>query len=355
MLQAMPPKRLGSASSLRSASKSGLPKAGSVKHKPAVAKLSKARRVSTKPFAAPSASSDGKLDTGLAAHDTPLFFRATLVEDLDVRLVLIDVAKAIDKYFVMQAFLDPKVSEKRKARYYLYKRWGNTGTGGQSSLVGPAEQCQIEKKLHDEFKSRTGAKWGDLLVGEKAKPGKYWRASPMLAVTAAAASGAAWQFKTGSGWEDYPAKASDQLELLWAEHEENKKGGGGNPTAARFLVSGKFTYTIELDEMEQRNTETGKARKIRRYLGAAARAEGDGLPEAAGPPPRRAPVAAAAPAAKEEPMDAAAPLLRGTSVEHEDALGESLAFDDDAPMVRADDAAAATVPADLADTIPMAD
>merc|ERR1712232_482421 len=66
------------------------------------------------------------------------------------------------------------------------------------------------------------------------------------------------------GWYPYESDASKQVEELYAEHGANKKGS--NSTAKRFVPSGTFTYCLDLDGLSQRNTSTGKKRKIRRSV-----------------------------------------------------------------------------------------
>jgi hypothetical protein len=114
------------------------------------------------------------------------------------------------------------------------------------------------------FKSKTGATWGVLKPGEKAKPGKYW-----LAIPSEVDPTATWQYfvddgvdKKAKGWYPYDEAASKQVEELHAEHIANKTGK--NSTEKRYVPSGSFTYCIDLRSLSQQNSTTMKERRIRR-------------------------------------------------------------------------------------------
>lgn len=208
----------------------------------------------------------GAVDKGVSQQNAPLASRAAVLTGLDARLVCIDASTNTDKYYVLQGLEDTKIPEGKPQRCYAYQRWGRTGTGGVCRLQGPMDQKTVEKHLFWVFKTKTGADWGSLKAGEKAKPGKYW-----LAIPSEADPHAIWQYyvddgvdRKRNGWYPYEGDAMKQVEELYAEHIANKKGS--NATAQRFVASGKFTYCLDLQRLFQRNTKTGKERKLRRSV-----------------------------------------------------------------------------------------
>jgi len=217
-------------------------------------------------FRKASATFTGDVDKGVSQQNAALASRATVLAGLDARLVCIDPAMNSDKYYVLQGLEDTKIAEGKPKRCYAYQRWGRTGTGGVCRLQGPMEQKKVEAHLLKVFKAKTGAAWGSLKPGEKARPGKYW-----LAIPSEADPRAIWEYYVDdgvddkcNGWYPYDSDAVEQVEELYAEHSANKSGK--NPTDKRFVASGKFTYCLDLDKLSQRNISTGKSRKIRRAM-----------------------------------------------------------------------------------------
>jgi len=219
-------------------------------------------------FRKASRTFSGTVDKGVAQQNAALASRAVVADGLDARLICIIAATNTDKYYVLQCLEDTKVPASKARRFYAYQRWGRTGTGGVCRLQGPMEQEKAQSHLFKVFKAKTGAAWGDLKAGEKAKAGMYW-----LSAASEADPRARWEYRVAdsidgksNGWFPYDVRASEQVEELYAEHIANKKGS--NSTSKRFVPSGKFTYCLHMDELRQKNTTTGKERQIRRTLGS---------------------------------------------------------------------------------------
>lgn len=211
------------------------------------------------------------VDRALAAHNAALAERVRLLPGLDVRLALIDPAKHQDEYHVLQGLEDPEGSDAAQtgsdaARFYALQRWGSTGSRGQCKMEGPLQKDKVAAILAKVFQERTGAAWGSMSPGDRAKPGKYWvqqASSPDMKAT--------WEYYVGDGvdgkkdgWYPYTAEASDEVEEIYAQHEANKRE---SRTATRRVTSGHFAYLVDLNQLRQKNTRTGKVRQIRRVLG----------------------------------------------------------------------------------------
>jgi len=238
-----------------------------LKKKPAAAEASAIKGLAG--FRKASTVFGGTVDKGVYQQNPALASRAEVIEGMDARLVAIDPFTMNDRYYVLQGLADPKVPVRKSKRFYAYQRWGRTGTGGVCRLQGPMEEHKVQAHLMKVFKSKTGAVWGLLKPGEKAKPGKYW-----LVVPSEVDPTAAWQYfvddgvdKKENGWYPYDVDASKQVEQLYAEHIANK--GGKNPTEKRYVPSGSFTYCIDLKTLSQQSCTTMKERRIRRVSSTA--------------------------------------------------------------------------------------
>lgn len=206
----------------------------------------------------------GSVDKGVANQNAALASRANVVPDLDARLICVEPARNSDKYYILQCLEDPKIPTSKPKRYYAYRRWGRTGTGGTCRLEGPMEQEQAELQLHKVFKSFTGSSWASLKPGQQVSPGKYW-----LGVRSDIDTRARWHYQSDGSdtaesdkWRAYEAVTSTQMEELYAEHVANKCGS--NLTRLRFVTSGCFTYSVDFAKFIQRNVKTGRERRIRR-------------------------------------------------------------------------------------------
>jgi hypothetical protein len=207
----------------------------------------------------------GMADRDLANHDAALAAKIQVIPDLDVRLAYIDTEALEDKYHVIQGLKDTTAGGNPKC-CYCYQRWGGTGTRGEIKLDGPMLQTNVAMAIAKVFQERTGAEWGSLKPGDPALPGKYWlqqQSSPDLA--------AKWEYYVSdgvdgkrTGWYPYASAASDEVEDIYAQHVANKSE---SRTSTRCVSSGHFKYAIDLTEMKQKNTRTGKIRTIRRVSG----------------------------------------------------------------------------------------
>jgi len=211
------------------------------------------------------------VDRCLAATNADLSARATLVDGLDARLVLINAAENIDKYYVLQGLEDP--SADGDSRFYSLQSWGRTGTRGDSKITGPTDKASVATLLAKIFREKTGSEWGTLQPGDRVPDGKYW-----LQRQSVPDQKACWEYYVGDGvdgkrpgWYPYEDDASEEVESIFAQHEANERD---SRTASRVISSGYFSYRVDLTNLKQENTRTGKARDIRRVfkssgLGAA--------------------------------------------------------------------------------------
>lgn len=211
------------------------------------------------------------VDRCLATANADLASRATLVDGLDARLVLINPTENVDKYYILQGLEDP--SEDGDSRFYSLQSWGRTGTRGDCKITGPTDKDSVVQTLAKIFREKTGSDWGSLQAGDRVPDGKYW-----LQRHSAPDQKACWEYYVGDGvdgkrpgWYPYEDDASEEVEMIFAQHEANERE---DRTASRVISSGYFSYRVDLSNMKQENTRTGKVRDIRRVfkssgLGAA--------------------------------------------------------------------------------------
>ena len=181
-------------------------------------------------------------------------------EPCDVMLCLVDPAKNIDKFYVIQLIQRPK------GQYSVYTRWGRTGTVGQSKqddFGGLAAATKIFKK---KFKDKSGLAWEkrtEPIVG-----GKYRFVQQDFAQKKQGYSSAKWQYWVDDGvdgkpdgWYDYDTNGSVRVEKLFAEHSRNPD------LSNRTIASGAFTYAVDLVNMTQTNVTHSNhtSRRIRRH------------------------------------------------------------------------------------------
>jgi poly [ADP-ribose] polymerase len=180
-------------------------------------------------------------------------------EPCDVMLALVDPAKHMDKFFILQLI------QKTSVQWLVYTRWGRTGTSGQAleqefdSLVS-AVAC-----FETKFKEKTGLDWDDRQ--ESVQGNKYRFIIQDFLRKHYGFSGAKWQYwvddgidgKT-TGWYDYDTVASARVERLYTEHTNNPQFN------ERTVDSGMWTYTVNLTQMIQTNIkhENHTSRRIRR-------------------------------------------------------------------------------------------
>ena len=70
-------------------------------------------------------------------------------------LVKIDPAKNMDKYYILQ-LLSHKT---QPSDFYVYTRWGRTGTGGHSQKDGPLTEDNATKSFEKKFQEKSGLAW----------------------------------------------------------------------------------------------------------------------------------------------------------------------------------------------------
>jgi predicted DNA-binding WGR domain protein len=190
----------------------------------------------------------------------------------DAMLALVDPAKNMDKYFILQLIQKDDEDD----AYLVYTRWGRTGTKGQAleqefdDLEG-AKTCFLDK-----FRQKTALEW-DERNNEPTVGNKYRFVTQDFSQKLNAYGGAKWEYwvddridgKT-DGWYEYEDAASRQVEQLFHEHS-------GNPNlSVRIVQSGSYEYSVDMSTMTQTNTQTDKARRIRRRpIGANADDEDD--------------------------------------------------------------------------------
>jgi len=211
--------------------------------------------------AAPDLSGSDVVDSGMKTCNSKVFDNASIHDGQDAKLALVELAINSDKYYILQL-----VADSRNDDFYVFMRWGRTGTGGQSKLDGPMTEEKAEAQFLKIFQSKTGVSWGTSDPGQEPKKGKYRH----LAVSKKArAAGWKWQYYLEKdphgkrdGWYDYDADNSEQVDMLHHDLASNSS------MTARFIhaESSGFTYKVDLgaDPISQTNTSSGKTRPIRR-------------------------------------------------------------------------------------------
>eukprot|EP00581_Thalassiosira_minuscula_P008897 CAMPEP_0183707052 /NCGR_PEP_ID=MMETSP0737-20130205/3729_1 /TAXON_ID=385413 /ORGANISM="Thalassiosira miniscula, Strain CCMP1093" /LENGTH=859 /DNA_ID=CAMNT_0025934623 /DNA_START=219 /DNA_END=2799 /DNA_ORIENTATION=+ len=241
-------------------------------------------------FAAPDAAASGSnvVDSGVAGIDGALASRVHVHETYHARLALVDTAANSDKYYILQVLIDERPPKKKKGKkakngseYYLFTRWGRTGTGGQAKMEGPFDdEDDANTAFEKVFKSKTAVNWGKAVAGEEAKPGKY----EYLVDAEGANEDAQWYYYLrndplgkADGWYKYDEENSREVEDLHSIFLASKKAGRLAKRVVTSESSG-FQYMVDLSRMQQTNTSSGKTRPIERTdngkppRGAAARA-----------------------------------------------------------------------------------
>lgn len=182
-------------------------------------------------------------------------------EPCDVMLVLVDPAKNMDKFYILQLI------ECADGTFVVYTRWGRTGTSGQaleqrfrSEEKDGAVSC-FEKK----FEEKSGLYWGnrsDPFVGNK-----YRYIKQNFGAKQNGFNGIKWQYWVddgvdgkSTGWYDYTMRGSAEVERLFQEHSLNAH------LKNRLVESGAWTYDVNLVQMIQTNLRhpNRTSRRIRR-------------------------------------------------------------------------------------------
>ena len=178
---------------------------------------------------------------------------------LAASLVLIDPAKNMDKYYILQLLSH----KKQPSDFYVYTRWGRTGTGGQSQNDGPLTEVNATKSFEKKFQEKSGLAWSSRSAPPKSGKYEYMQPSDVSGPEGK------WQYQIITaehgkqpGWYDYDKENSKEVELVYQTYLANKQ------MCTRFVHSDTsgFTYEVNLSTMLQSNTSTHKARPIRRQI-----------------------------------------------------------------------------------------
>ena len=184
---------------------------------------------------------------------------------LDATLTCIEPEKNSDKFYILQCIRAVDVTTNVEA-FYVFSRYGRTGTQGQTNLKGPFEDDKNAVTEFDKiFKSKTGRAWeARAQVPAKKKAGKYDYIESALAGVEGS-----WRYWVDdgvagkkTGWYDYVADANTEMETIFNHMQANT--GNTTPLSVRVVESGQFKYKVDLVKMTQVNTSTGKERFIRR-------------------------------------------------------------------------------------------
>jgi len=122
-----------------------------------------------------------EVDSGLKVVNKILFRKAEVYLKLHAKLAQVEPTQNMDKYYIIQTIVDSNHKRPKTARrkilypnFYLFTRWGHTGTGGQAKLEGPFnEPNDAIKKFESIFKSKTGVDWSSSIPGTSPLQGKY--------------------------------------------------------------------------------------------------------------------------------------------------------------------------------------
>lgn len=228
------------------------------------------------------------VDSGVAGLDSAVASRVKIHTTYHARLALIDASKNSDKYYILQALVDeePPSSKKKKTsnkrqnssssssdrEWYLFTRWGRTGTSGQAKLDGPyTEESKCEEEFEKMFKSKTGIAWGQAIPGSAPQKGKY----EYLAVKKKQSDDddeeeGTWYYYLkddplgkADGWYPYDEDNSKEAEDLYQTYLASKQA---TRLARRVITSDSngFQYLVDLKAMSQTNVSSGTSRPIGR-------------------------------------------------------------------------------------------
>ncbi|OQR84554.1 hypothetical protein ACHHYP_13251 [Achlya hypogyna] len=172
---------------------------------------------------------------------------------VDASLALVDIPTNTDKYYLLQAI-------QAGESYHVFARWGRTGTAGQSKLDGPFTAVEAQAAFDAKFLDKTGNTWATR-AAFAAQAGKY----DLLHVDYGAKNGGEWEYYMDdhiddkpTGWHPYTEEGCNQTEMLWSTFQSNQS------YQQRIVISGYFSYLVDLVHMTQTNVKTQKQRHIRR-------------------------------------------------------------------------------------------
>eukprot|EP01062_Namystynia_karyoxenos_P026213 TRINITY_DN20439_c0_g1_i1.p1 TRINITY_DN20439_c0_g1~~TRINITY_DN20439_c0_g1_i1.p1 ORF type:complete len:379 (+),score=107.60 TRINITY_DN20439_c0_g1_i1:94-1137(+) len=214
----------------------------------------------------------GTVDSGLAKTNPALAENAVILSggkhpslplNYDAKLVLVEPSINSDKYYVLQCFCDGGDT----SQSYVFSRWGRTGTAGSCKLDGPMDEGAAVGHFLKTFMSKHGRAWSARKTGEPL-PGKYELIAHDDAKARKAKRGT-WEYWVDDGvdgkkpgWYPYSADGSSNVEDLYHAYHVQ----GNSRLHTRWVVSGMYTYKVDLKAGTQQNTMVPpfKTRKIRR-------------------------------------------------------------------------------------------
>ncbi|KDO25317.1 hypothetical protein SPRG_20726 [Saprolegnia parasitica CBS 223.65] len=175
---------------------------------------------------------------------------------VDASLALVDIAKNMDKYYLLQA-----IRAEPDAAFFVFARWGRTGSAGQSKLEGPfSTSDEAQAEFDKKFLEKTGQAWAARSAFE-VQTDKY----DLLHVDYGAKNGGLWEYYMddhvdgkATGWYAYTDEGVNQTEMLWSTFQSNQAYN------RRIVASGYFSYMVDLQNMTQMNISSNKTRHIRR-------------------------------------------------------------------------------------------
>jgi predicted DNA-binding WGR domain protein len=176
-------------------------------------------------------------------------------ELLSASLANVDVAKNHDKFYILQCI------DVGGGACHVFAHFGRTGNVGMMDLKGPFDHEEGEAEFVKRFKDKTKNEWADR-ANFVQKAGHY----DLLEVAASAGPAGKWQYYVDdnvmgkvNGWYDYDNVGNKNCEDLWTQYQSNKG------YSQRVVDSGgQYSYHVDLTNLTQRNTTSGKQRYIRR-------------------------------------------------------------------------------------------
>ena len=238
---------------------------------------------------------DVKVDSGVAGLDSGLAIRSRVHDTLEARLALVDVLTNTDKYYILQVLIDTHAKRQRGrgrgrrhghggsgsgsvsvggTNYYVFRRWGRTGTAGQAKLEGPfSDEEEAQTIFRTIFQSKVGKDWSKAKLGTRRLNGKYEYLRTVASTSTSSSSSnsiATWSYYLErdplgkpNGWYLYDPKNSEEGEQLYSEFVASNHA---NRLSTRFVhsESSGFTYKVDLSKMTQANTQSGTVRPIGR-------------------------------------------------------------------------------------------
>ena len=178
----------------------------------------------------------------------------------------------ISQYYILQVLVDRNKNARRncvaKAQFYLFSRWGRTGTGGQAKLGGPfLNEETAQESFADTFKAKTGVNWSEAFSGAAPKKGKY---EYLNTSTNKQSGDINWYYflindplGKSDAWYAYDERNRAETEELYSEFVASNNAARLSNRLVHSDSSG-FTYKIDLQNMTQMNTKSLTVRTIHR-------------------------------------------------------------------------------------------